>query len=321
MDDLRKARLMAHTPVGRQTAMNLGLPTDEAEIQAAEFSSDHWKDQPRDKGKFAETPGDGHEAADSPPAAGKSGKVKASSSDDMHKLAKSLGIDTGGKLLKADVLKKIRQKIGGAEDGTKSLSSDDMHKVAKHLGIDTGGKLLKADVLKKIHAKLGGESKITTKPPEPAKSEPAEKKSGGFSDFTVQSSSEGGKAVYKLLGKKNGSWETVNQFDNEMDAKESMAETRKKHPTSKQTYQHKSPNAIDFDQTIQDMYEGAIRPTLEVRHIEDRIRHFSFLTKRELASAAKDFGISRSLPNKEAILKAIIQKITDRKGAYERAKV
>jgi hypothetical protein len=67
------------------------------------------------------------------------------------------------------------------------------------------------------------------------------------------------------------------------------------------------------------LYEKATSPELTEESIEAEVNRCEKLTKPQLDDLAKRFGMERKFSKKDQTLKAIRQKIIDRKGAVDRA--
>ena len=70
---------------------------------------------------------------------------------------------------------------------------------------------------------------------------------------------------------------------------------------------------------LRGLYHRALEPEVTVESIQVEVGRLADMKKPELEELARAFEITRKLKNKNEILKAIAQRIIDRKGAVERA--
>jgi hypothetical protein len=73
--------------------------------------------------------------------------------------------------------------------------------------------------------------------------------------------------------------------------------------------------------TVRRLYHRALEPEITVDFIQAEVGRFAGLSKPQLDELAKQFEISRKLKTKGDVLKAIAQRIIDRKGARDRSQV
>ena len=73
-------------------------------------------------------------------------------------------------------------------------------------------------------------------------------------------------------------------------------------------------------QHIQGLYARALDADMTPATVEAEVRKYGNLTKAQLDEVAVKFGITRKRNNKEEVLKAIIDRIVNRKGTHDRSK-
>jgi hypothetical protein len=73
-------------------------------------------------------------------------------------------------------------------------------------------------------------------------------------------------------------------------------------------------------QNIEALYGRALDADMTPAIVEGEVRKHGNLSKAQLDEVASKFGITRKRKNKEEILKAIIERIVNRKGTHERSK-
>ena len=70
---------------------------------------------------------------------------------------------------------------------------------------------------------------------------------------------------------------------------------------------------------LRGLYHRALEPDVTVERIQAEVGRLADMTKSQLDDLARQFEITRKLQKKDDVLKAIAQRIIDRKGAFERA--
>lgn len=79
--------------------------------------------------------------------------------------------------------------------------------------------------------------------------------------------------------------------------------------------------SAEASEVVRDLYSRATDPQLTPEDIDRQVREFASLPLAALQQVARGFDISRRLSTRGEVLQAIVNKIVDRKGAYERAKI
>jgi hypothetical protein len=72
---------------------------------------------------------------------------------------------------------------------------------------------------------------------------------------------------------------------------------------------------------LQQLFNTALSPEVTEDGIKAEVGRCEKLTKPKVDELVKRFGLERKFPKKDQALKAIEQKIIDRKGAFERSQI
>jgi hypothetical protein len=73
--------------------------------------------------------------------------------------------------------------------------------------------------------------------------------------------------------------------------------------------------------TFKALFERALEPDVTEDFIHKEVKRYEKLTKPQWDDVAKQFGLEKKHPKKDQVIKAIAQRIIDRKGAFERSQV
>jgi hypothetical protein len=80
-----------------------------------------------------------------------------------------------------------------------------------------------------------------------------------------------------------------------------------------------TPDPATVTARVKDLHDRAIDPSVTRELVEQEIRSFGGLTKAQLDLVAAGCGFTQKFKTKDDVLRALINHVMGRKGAYERA--